>query len=133
MTTFTLDFSGSYRAITDADVTPIMDRDIFGFDGKGEPEAAVTLVANDGTTTILPASNGWSFLHDPYLYSHSPTTSRMDMVVVGDPNKPVLRFDVAVDPAPLWGDYVKAKYVGQAESLQYFTDYGNYQDALTQW
>ena len=91
MTTIALDFSASYRAITDADILPDVIRDNFGFDGIGEPEAAVTLIDKHGHPTIVPASNGWDFV-PAFLRAHSPFADHLDMISLGDHTGPFLRF-----------------------------------------
>lgn len=132
MATITLDFSTSYRAITDTDITlPIVFRDGFGWDGQGAPEAAVTLISSTGTT-IQPAWDPYAAL-PAYLYDHSPSANRLDLVSFGDPAKSVLRFQVPVDPAPIWENYVKAIYTGNAEIVQYSSDYNAYLYAYDNW
>ena len=78
----TLDFSTSYRAITDTDINLVMIRDAFGFNGIGAPQAAVTLIGSGGTT-VIPASNHWGHVPN-WLLAHSPFTDHIELVNFGD-------------------------------------------------
>ena len=108
MTTFTLDFSSSYRAITDADVLlTSMGRDPYGWNGNGAPELAVTLVVEDGEDVIIPYVNPTDGL-DPFLVAHAPGPNRFDLI--NPESRTVLRFAIPVDGPPLWENYVDASY-----------------------
>jgi len=130
VTTITLDFSSSYRAITDLDVSPGVVRDPFGWKGHGFPEAEVTLISSDGNTTIVPAFDPTEGF-DAFTLSHSPGPHHLDLInPVGEV---VLDFPVDVDGAPIWEDYVRPLYRGDAQVRRYLDDYDAYQQALTDW
>ena len=130
MTTITLDFSAAYRAINDDDILPIMTRDPFGWDGKGEPVAAVHLETDRGVVTDHPAVNLTDGIPAFYV-AHSPSDNQFDLI--NFLNKTVLRFVLPVNQAPIWENYVQAAYIGDAESQQFFVDQSAYSTAYDNW
>lgn len=130
MTTITLDFSSSYRAITDVDILPSLVRDPFGWDGKGAPQAAVTYIDDQGTVNTFPATNPMEGL-PPFLFAHSPNSTRFDLVNLV--TEAVLRFEVPVEGAPIWEDYVDALYTGSGGLNQWEDDASAYSTAYGTW
>ena len=132
MTTVTLDYSSSYRAVGTFDITLFMTRDAFGFAGLGRPEGAVRLIGSDGSISDIPASN--SYENAPHYYIlHSPYADRFDLIANEVSNQPFLSFAVAVDPMPFWEDYVKAVYKGEVQINKYFADLNAYDSAYSAW
>jgi hypothetical protein len=56
----TLDFSSSYRAITDADIRLALQRNILGFDGGGIPMRDVVIIDQLGNETTIPGGDVYS-------------------------------------------------------------------------
>jgi Ca2+-binding RTX toxin-like protein len=129
VTVITLDFSTSYRGITDEDILPTTVRDPFGWMGMGQPEASVTLNYSTGST-FIPARDGTEGL-PLFLIMHSPGPNQFDLINLL--NKSFLRFDIPVDGPPIWENYVKAVYNGDAEVDQYYDDTNAYYTALDNW
>ena len=131
MTTFTLDFSSSYRAITDADVLlTSMGRDPYGWNGNGAPELAVTLVVEDGEDVIIPYVNPTDGL-DPFLVAHAPGPNRFDLI--NPESRTVLRFAIPVDGPPLWENYVDASYSSGDGFARWVNDVAAYREAYALW
>jgi len=130
VTTITLDFSTSYRAITDVDLQPILMRAPFGWDGKGAPQAAVTYIDDKGVSNTFPAANPMGNL-PAFFLDHSPSSNRFDLI--GFINETVLHFEVPVDGAPIWENYVDALYTGAAGLNQWNADATAYTTAYTAW
>ena len=130
VTTITLDFTTSYRAITDTDLQPFMTRDPFGWDGKGAPQAAVTYVDDKGIANTFPATNPLEPLPAFYL-NHAPSSNQLDLISLL--NETVLHFDVPVDGAPIWENYVDALYTGEAGLAQWNADTAAYSTAYASW
>ena len=130
MTTITLDFSSSYRGITENDLRPILVRDPFGWNGKGEPEAAVVLTYTNGTVVNIPAREGTQGL-PKFFVDHSPHSNQFDLINLFE--KEVLRFDIPVNGMPIWENYVKAAYTGDAAVDQSSVDISAYGTALDDW
>ncbi len=80
MATVTLDFTASYRAIADADLTLPTVRDTIGFGGNGVPIPAITFTSPSGNVT-LP---GYDYYADEtaYVRSHSPFADHLDLIDV---------------------------------------------------
>ena len=119
MTTITLDFSSSYRAITDADILPSLIRDVYGFDGLGQPEGAVTLITSHGEVLNVPARNLLDGI-PAFFLAHSPRNNQFDLINSDD--ETVLRFAFPVDPAPIYENYVEPLYTGDAGILKFNAD-----------
>ena len=132
MTTITLDFSGAYRAITDADIVPapILVRDIYGFDGVGAPEGAVTLITSHGEVLNVPARNLFDGI-DAFFLAHSPSNNQFDLINFD--HKTVLRFEFPVDPAPIYEDYVQPLYTGDAGIVEFNVDEAAWKMAFNTW
>ena len=130
MVTFTLDFTSSYRGITDADLNPILGRDIFGFNGIGIPISEVTFTGSLNDHTI-PAYNLFDGT-DQFLLDHSPTETSIDYV--SDLGlRPYLRFPVAVVGPPIWENYVQDIYTGDNGEAEYADDVSVFYQAYQEW
>ena len=130
MTTITLDFSSSYRAITDADILPSLIRDFYGFDGLGQPEGAVTLITSHGEVLNVPARNLLDGI-PAFFLAHSPRNNQFDLINSND--ETVLRFEFPVDPAPIYENYVQPLYTGDAGILKFNADEAVWTVAYANW
>lgn len=130
MVTFTLDFTSSYRAITDADLNPILGRDVYGFNGIGIPISEVTFTGSMNDHTI-PAHNLFDGT-DQFLLDHSPTETSIDYI--SDLGlRPYLRFPVAVVGPPIWENYVQDVYIGDNGETEYGDDFTVFYQAYQEW
>ena len=135
MTTITLDFLSSYRAITDADIlpAPLLIRDVYGFDGIGAPQGAVTLITSHGEVLNVPARNLFDLVGDvgAFYLAHSPRNNQFDLINFD--HKTVLRFEFPVDPAPIYENYVQSVYTGDAEVAKFNLDEAAWMIAFNTW
>ncbi len=130
MTVITLDFSVSYRAITNDDILLLNDRLPVGYGDVGIPEDQVILIDAAGNATTVPATNLSKDL-TPYIWQHFPAADHMDLVNLADNSKPYLRFPVGVDPPPLWENYVDKIYID--DQNKYFDDTNAFIVAVGAW
>ncbi len=130
MVKMTLDFSTSYRAITDADITHQLSRETVTFDGNDIPIHQVIL-RSPGGDFVIPAST--FAISTPYVLSHSAHANQLDLYSTENiPLHPYLRFPIAVNGPPLHENYVQPVYNGLAAG-QYAIDKNTFDLALVAW
>ena len=132
MVKMTLDFSTSYRAITDADIThDLLFREAFGFDGSSIPIHQVTLTSPTGDV-VMPAGEYVELT--PYEASHTASANQFDLTMdVPNAPHPYLRFSIAVEGPPLWENYVQATYHHPTGPGEFAIDSSAFFQAMLVW
>ena len=132
MVKMTLDFSTSYRAITDADITHgLLFRQAGGFDGSSIPIHQVTFTDPAGDY-VIPASE-YQIL-TPYQAAHTASANQFDLSS-DEPTalNPYLRFSIAVEGPPLYENYVQATYPQPTAAFEWGEDYIAFLQAMSVW
>ena len=132
MVKMTLDFSTSYRAITNADLGHTLVRQAFSWDGQDIPIHQVTMTSSAGDY-VIPAST--FVINAAYDLSHSASTDHFDFYSQeGTPDHPFLRFAISVNGPPLCENFVQATYANNGTGwAQYATDKNTFDLALVAW
>ena len=130
MVTLTLDFSTSYRGISNADIVMTTHRDPVGYFGEGIPTGEVKFFDTDGHLTSTQPANNLCENQTQFVKDHFPSADHMDLIDVNNPGAPVLRFPVGVALPPLWADYIAPSYT---DPDKYNADYDVFLSAYFVW
>ena len=132
MVKMTLDFSSSYRAITNADLGHTLVRQISSWDGQDIPIHQVTMTSSAGDYVIPATTFGTNTAYD---LSHSASADQFDFYSQeGTPDHPFLRFAISVNGPPLCENYVQATYANTGTGwTQYAMDKNTFELALLAW
>ena len=131
MVKMTLDFSSSYRAITDADLDHELHRETLSFGGKDIPRHDVTFTSPAGDY-VVPGNT--YVISSDYTLSHSAHSDHLDLFSTENiPQRPYLRFPIAVEGPPLWENYVQTSYANPFGLPQWVTDANEWGLAMVAW